>query len=122
MIQLIFQSVEQDSLFQMFKDLLDHGDQTLRGQAAMFVSEVISEYSQLSASSSLTKKVPGLDLESYDKLTYLLIVNSMDINVPALIEKLLYFVHHDTSSITAKMACTAIVNWYVMLLGLIDLC
>lgn len=56
--------MEQESLFQLFKDLLDHGDQTLRGQAAMFISEVISEYSQLSASSSLAKKVPGLDLEA----------------------------------------------------------
>eukprot|EP01127_Copromyxa_protea_P019537 TRINITY_DN6373_c0_g1_i1.p1 TRINITY_DN6373_c0_g1~~TRINITY_DN6373_c0_g1_i1.p1 ORF type:complete len:2698 (-),score=600.86 TRINITY_DN6373_c0_g1_i1:16-7797(-) len=94
-------NVEKESLFQLFKDLLDHGDQTLRGQAAMFISEVISEYSQLSASSSLAKKIPGLDLEA------------MNIDVPELIEKLLHFVHHDTSSITAKMACTAIVNcWY----------
>lgn len=69
---LIVKSVEQESLFQLFKDLLDHGDQTLRGQAAMFISEVISEYSQLSASSSLIQQPVGLDLEAYVNTEWIL--------------------------------------------------
>lgn len=81
----------KDSLLGSLFKLLEHSDQTLRGQAALLISEVISGCAVLDPSISLPD----------------------DINIPEMIQKLLNLVHTDGSSITAKMACSGIVTcWF----------
>lgn len=70
---------EKESLLKSLFSFLDHSDQTLRGQASLFVSEVVVAYLKLDSSS-----IPAID-------------------VPSLIGKLLHLLHTDGSSITAKM-------------------
>jgi hypothetical protein len=70
----------------------DHQDQTLRGQAALFVAKMIAQEAAFSA------------LGSFE-------LAAIDFSVPSFIEKLLRLVHTDGSSITAKMACHGVVSW-----------